>query len=162
MSSLVWTSQLAQLVKNLLAVRETWVWSLGWEDPLEKGMATHSVLWPGEFHGLWSPWGCKELDLTERLSVFYVGSQRIACCGEKLPHIWRQRDISGVGGREKQEGNWVVSMTTHGEFSFIWTNHLAFCDYFSLKFTLSVFQLFCSILSLCLYLIMFLPLQPKS
>ena len=32
----------AQLVKNLPAIRETWVQSLGWEDPLEKGMVTHS------------------------------------------------------------------------------------------------------------------------
>ena len=32
----------AQLVKNLLGMLETWVQSLGWEDPLEKGMATHS------------------------------------------------------------------------------------------------------------------------
>ena len=31
-----------QAVKNLLAMQETWVWSLGQEDPLEKGMATHS------------------------------------------------------------------------------------------------------------------------
>ena len=31
----------AQLVKNLLAMQETWVPSLGWEDPLEKGKATH-------------------------------------------------------------------------------------------------------------------------
>ena len=30
--------------KNLSATRETWVWSLGWEDPLEKGMATHSCI----------------------------------------------------------------------------------------------------------------------
>ena len=37
-----WASQMAQLVKNLPAIRETWVQSLGWEDPLEKGMATHS------------------------------------------------------------------------------------------------------------------------
>ena len=29
------------MAKNLLAMRETWVWSLGWEDPLEEGMATH-------------------------------------------------------------------------------------------------------------------------
>ena len=35
-------SLVAQLVKNLAAMRETWVWSLSWEDPLEKGMATHS------------------------------------------------------------------------------------------------------------------------
>ena len=39
------------LVKNLPAVRETWVRSLGGEDPLEKGTATHSVFWTGEFHG---------------------------------------------------------------------------------------------------------------
>ena len=32
-----WASLVAQLVKNLLTVRETWVWSLGWKDPLEKG-----------------------------------------------------------------------------------------------------------------------------
>ena len=38
----------AQLVKNLPAMGETWVQSLGWEDPLEKGKATHSCLWPGE------------------------------------------------------------------------------------------------------------------
>ena len=37
-------SLVAQLVKNLPAMRETWVQSLGWEDPLEKGMATHSSI----------------------------------------------------------------------------------------------------------------------
>ena len=37
-----WTSLVAQLVKNPPAMRETWVQSLGWEDPLEKGKATHS------------------------------------------------------------------------------------------------------------------------
>ena len=35
---------MAQLVKNLLAVRETWVQSLGWEDSLEEGVATHSII----------------------------------------------------------------------------------------------------------------------
>ena len=35
---------MAQLVKNLLAMRETWVRSLGWEDLLEKGKATHSSI----------------------------------------------------------------------------------------------------------------------
>ena len=37
-----WASVVAQLVKNLPAVWETWVRSLGWEDPLEKGKAIHS------------------------------------------------------------------------------------------------------------------------
>ena len=37
-------SLVAQMVKNLPAMLETWVRSLGWEDPLEKGMATHSSI----------------------------------------------------------------------------------------------------------------------
>ena len=39
-----WAFLVAQLVKNLPAMHETWVRSLGWEDPLEKGMATHSSI----------------------------------------------------------------------------------------------------------------------
>ena len=67
-------SQVAQLVKNPPAMWETWVQSLGWEDPLEEGMATHSSIlaWripmdrqPGRI----SLWGCKELDTDERLST---------------------------------------------------------------------------------------------
>ena len=61
---------MAQLVTNPPAVRETRVRSLGWEDPLEKEKATHSSMLAGEFHGLYSPWGCKELDMTEQLSLF--------------------------------------------------------------------------------------------
>ena len=64
-----WTSLVAQLVKNPPAMWETWVQFLGWDDPLEKGMLTHSVFWPGEFHWLYSPWGCKESDTTEWLSL---------------------------------------------------------------------------------------------
>jgi len=39
-----WAFLVAQLVKNLPAMQETWVQSLGWEDPLEKGKATHSSI----------------------------------------------------------------------------------------------------------------------
>ena len=39
-----WASLVAQKIKNLPAMQETWVQSLGWEDPLEKGMATHSSI----------------------------------------------------------------------------------------------------------------------
>ena len=49
-------------------MQETWVWSLDWEDPLEKRKLPTPVFWPVEFHGRYSPWGCKELDITERLS----------------------------------------------------------------------------------------------
>ena len=61
-------SLVAQLVKNPPAIWETWVQSLGWENSLEKGTVTHSIFWPGEFHGLYSPWGPKESGTTERLS----------------------------------------------------------------------------------------------
>ena len=40
----MWASLVAQLVKNLPAMRETWVRSLSWEDPLEKGKAIHSSI----------------------------------------------------------------------------------------------------------------------
>ena len=39
-----WASLVAQMVKNLAAMQETCIWSLGWEDPLEKGMATNSSM----------------------------------------------------------------------------------------------------------------------
>ena len=53
---------MAQMVKNLPAVQETQVRSLGHEDPLEKGMATHSSILAWR-----TPWGRKELDMTECL-----------------------------------------------------------------------------------------------
>ena len=60
----------AQLVKNLPAMQETWVRSLGWEDPLEKGMATYSSILAWRIHGQkslvgYSPQGHKESDMTE-------------------------------------------------------------------------------------------------
>ena len=39
-----WASLVTQVIKNLPAVQETWVRSLGWENPLEEGMATHSSI----------------------------------------------------------------------------------------------------------------------
>ena len=58
-----WASLVAQLVKHLPAVQETWVGSLGWEDPLQKGKATHSSI------------------LVWRIawSIQSMGSQRVRC-----------------------------------------------------------------------------------
>ena len=56
-----WNSLVAQLVKNPPAMWETWVQFLGWEDPLEKGMATHSSILAWR-----SPWTVKSM-----------GSQRV-------------------------------------------------------------------------------------
>ena len=54
------TALVAQLVKNLPAMREPWVRSLGWEDPLEKGMATHSGILAWRIPWTDSPRGHKE------------------------------------------------------------------------------------------------------
>ena len=63
-----WTSLVAQTV-NLPTIQETWVQSLGWEDLLEKGMATHSstFAWKIPQRSLvgYSPWSHKESDMTE-------------------------------------------------------------------------------------------------
>ena len=64
---------MVKMVKNPPAMQETWVQSLGWEDPLEEGMLPTPLFLPGEFHGQvslvgYSPWGCKELDMIEQLT----------------------------------------------------------------------------------------------
>ena len=58
-----WSSLVAQLVKNPRAMRETWVPSLAWEDPLEKGKATRSSI--PAWRIPYSPWGPKKSDKTE-------------------------------------------------------------------------------------------------
>ena len=59
------------MVKNLPVMQETWVQSLGQEDPLEKGVATHSSIldwrFPWTEESGYSPWGLKESDMTEWL-----------------------------------------------------------------------------------------------
>ena len=70
-----WTSLVAQRVKHLPVMQETWVQSLGQEDPLEKEAATHScflawrIPWTEEPHELYSPWDCKVPDMMERLTL---------------------------------------------------------------------------------------------
>ena len=67
---LLWASVVAQSLKNLPAGQETWVGSLGWEDPLEKGMPPTPVFLPGKSHGQRSlagsiVHGVTESDMTE-------------------------------------------------------------------------------------------------
>ena len=67
---------MAQMAKHLLAMRETLVRSLDWEDPLEKEMATHSSILAWKIHGRRSllghnSWGHKESDMAERLHFHF-------------------------------------------------------------------------------------------
>ena len=67
-----WASLVAQLVKDLPAIWETWVRSLDWKDPLEKGKLSHSSILAWRIPWTVDPWGYKESDMTERLSLLYI------------------------------------------------------------------------------------------
>ena len=56
-----WASLVAQLVKNPPVMRETWVGKIPWR----RERLPTPVFWPGEFHGLYSPWSHKKSDMTE-------------------------------------------------------------------------------------------------
>ena len=57
------TSLVSQLVKNLPEMQDTWVLSLGWEDPLEEGMATHSNILAWRIPWTEEPGGLKSMGL---------------------------------------------------------------------------------------------------
>ena len=57
----------AQLVKNLPAMWGTWVGKIPWR----RERLLTPLFWPGEFHGLYSPWGGKESNMSERLSLCF-------------------------------------------------------------------------------------------
>ena len=72
-----WASLVAQLVKSLQCKRpglDPWVGKIPWR----KEQLPTPVFWPGEFHGLYSPWGHKESDTTEQLSLFHLAWPKIS------------------------------------------------------------------------------------
>ena len=72
---------MAQLVKNPPAIQETWIHSLGWEDTLEKGKATHfSILAWRIYHGLYSPRGRQT-----GLSDFHCAKPYLFCKSHQTP-----------------------------------------------------------------------------
>ena len=94
-------------------MRETWVRPVGWEDLLKKGTAT-SVFWPGEFHGLYSAWGCKELDTTEQLALSVFEDQDPEYQSSPLTEkTERKKEIL------LQEDIWEEE-TKANRFSFLW------------------------------------------
>ena len=90
------------MVKNLPAMWETRVGSLGWEDPLEKRMATTPVFLPGESHRLrsrmgYGPWGHKESDRTERPShTVLQGRVYITVNSNWQEETWRNRQENEI------------------------------------------------------------------
>jgi len=60
-----WASLVTLLVKNQPAMWETWVDPWVGKNPWRRERLPTPVFWSGEFHGLYSPWGCKESDMIE-------------------------------------------------------------------------------------------------
>ena len=67
-----WASLVTELVKNPPVIQETWVWSMYWEDSLEKGKATHSGILAWRIP--WTVHGVAKSDTTEQLSLFKLFS----------------------------------------------------------------------------------------
>ena len=73
-----WASLVAQLVNNLPAMQGTWFDPWVGKIPQRKERLPTLVFWPGEFHGEYSPRGCKELDMTERLTLSLSVSKNVS------------------------------------------------------------------------------------
>ena len=90
---------------------ETWVRSLGWEDPLEKRKATHSSILAWRIPWTISPWGCKESDTTEWVSLHFTSL-----------HLMRQ-----VLFFLENKSNWL-KVTWSVQFSSVAQSCLTLCD----------------------------------
>ena len=101
-------SMVVQLVKNLPAIQETQVLSLGQEDPLEEEMATPPVFLPGEFHGWATVHRIIESDMTEGLTHTAAAAKSLQLCptlcdpidgsppGSTVPGILQARTLEWV------------------------------------------------------------------
>ena len=87
-----WASLVAQLVKNLLAMQGTWVQSLGWKDPLEKGTVSHSSIQAWRI-----PWTVQSmgLDITEQLWLYFVFSLPGGASGKEPTYQCRRHKRCG-------------------------------------------------------------------
>ena len=128
----------AQLVKSPPAVWETRVWSLDWKDPWRRERLPTPVFWPGEFHGLYSPWGRKESD-----TRFYFGGLVAKSCpalgdpidcsppGSSVHGIYQTRILEWVAIFFSRGSSWPRDWTQVsciiGRFFTNWATREALC-----------------------------------
>ena len=101
------------MVKNLCALQETQVWVLGQGDPLEQGMVIHSSIltWRIPQRSLvgYSPWGCKELDMTDQLSLHYSVQFSHSVVPDSLrPHGLQHARLSCPSPAPRACSNWCL------------------------------------------------------
>ena len=100
-----WASLVAQLVKNLPAMLETWVQSLVGKIPWRRERLPRPVFWPGEFHGLYSPWNSNSKSWTWLSDFHFSLSQwEIFKWGFWVKRIVRSTKISLEPGQNKKYG----------------------------------------------------------
>ena len=104
---------MAYLVENLPAMWETWVRSLGFEDPWRREWLPSPVYWAGEFHGLYSPRGSKESDTTERISLTIYKINNKDCKGDNITYL-----IIIYNG-EDSEKEYDISIFIQNRYSYI-------------------------------------------
>ena len=99
-----WASLVAQLVKNLPAMWETWVQSLGWENSLEKGKATHSVILAWRI-----PWTVHGVTKSQtRLSDFHFHTHTQRSIYILSPQLWLGHILGS-----KLEKVWIAFVVIH-------------------------------------------------
>ena len=109
---------MAQTVKRLSTIRETWVRSLGQEDPLEKEWQSTPVLLPEKSHGQrslvgYSPWGHRESDMTERLhftspTLIFLGFPCGSAGKESACNLGDLGSIPGLGRSPGERNSYLL------------------------------------------------------
>ena len=104
-----WATLVAQLVKNPLAMWETWVWSLGWGHPLNKRKATHSSILA--WRTPWTPWGHNESDTIEQLSLSLWAS--LVAQTVKNPPAMQETLVRSLGQEDPLEKRMATHFSVH-------------------------------------------------
>ena len=116
-----------QPVKNLSAMQETWVWSLDWEDPLEKGKATHSSILAWRIHsGLENSWTIQSMG---SVICYFYHQKKFHYVFEKRVDWWCILAFS-IGLSERRLWNWIWNTIsgTSTENNYPWRGqHKAIC-----------------------------------
>ena len=125
------------MVKNLPAMQETWVWSLDWEDPLEKGIATHSSILRTSLVAqmvknlpvMWETWAqyLGQEDLREKGMAGYP--LQYSCLVNFMNWGACQATIHGV---RKSQTQLIDTFTSHSKISFIYA-HIFHCEWESFQ-----------------------------
>ena len=118
-SCIWWATLMAQMVKNLTALQETWVWSLGQEEPLKKGMSTHSSILAWRIQGTEEPGGLQFIAL-QRVRHNWVTSTSLL---NHMPSLMLSDSLGG-GVRNHTTFGIYVPIVQHKFSFYLWYNYI--------------------------------------